>query len=341
MRVAAFDAKEFRRGVDPRMFFSALGGGVEVKDAGSFRENYLANSCQIKKDMGIESRRLFFCSSDVKRKLSGVDDRVFDFCSRLVQGSANDVTKIFISYAIFSPAKTTEVFVGGSDCPREAIATVKFMRDHLPQMFPHIAAWSHSSRNPEAMEYHLDGFQSNHTLAWKELVQDRNPLVFPHGDECNPYISFADIVAYLTDVGLSRKRLRLEPADIVELWSRLGFECEVRFVDNRVQSKIAWYSQKRIDISAQLPRKMVFIIADQEPDVVKASDVYESAVRKAQDIEGSVQFFDKSMNRGWIKDGHVLVYIGRESEQYAKFQSDMCDVEVLSGKELRKQVPGF
>jgi hypothetical protein len=45
----------------------------------------------------------------------------------------------------------------------------------------------------------VDGFRGKITYAWEDLLSKTSPVVYPHGDECNVFISTADMIASLTD----------------------------------------------------------------------------------------------------------------------------------------------
>jgi len=157
------------------------------------------------------------------------------------------------------PKETKTVSVGGYGCPLEDIPTMDFLRALTP-MFSYITAWAHSGRHRlEKNEYSIDNFSSKHTTAWRDLTNHLVPKIFPRGDECNEFISVADMVAYLTEKKLWDQKLWLEPENVKEVWDDYDFYVEPRFLDKNVQSKIRWYSKQEISTIRYLARPMIFM----------------------------------------------------------------------------------
>lgn len=369
MVVFAADAKEFMRrsstsipdvsspsgyvSVD-KAFYTALGSGVVFKNEYVFNKAYYDIIDELAENFKIAHTRHFYCSTDIKKRMDGGDHRAVEFCEELFRHIQDYIEFLFVSYAIFPPSRLPSIRVGGNQCPAKDIPTPVFLRNYLPQMFPHLTAWEFTNRHRYAdFSIHLDSFQSKQTLAWRELTERIKPEIFTHGDECNPYISVADIAAFLTDTRLSASRLRLDPRNIIEVWDDMNFSTQVRFIDEKVLSKVKWQSDINIDLSSYLSHPVVFLMVETPfalksegggkgiprfNEIVKENEVYDAAVKMAQEIGGSVQFFDKDMDRQKIRDNDILVYIGRGMEELAYAYSQMYDVETITGKELRRKM---
>jgi len=134
-------------------------------------------------------------------------------------------------------------------------------------MFSYISAWNFIRRHIHSdYDLYIDSFRSKFTLAWDELVKYKSPKVFPRGDECNPFISFADIIAFLTDVKLytstpSHRRLTKENVEYV--WKDYNFEVDCHYLDESIYSKFKWYNNELIDIRPYLAHPIVFLLIDQ------------------------------------------------------------------------------
>jgi len=218
---------------------------------------------------------------------------------------------------------------------------------------------------PRDLQLYMDAFRSRHTKAWKMITDALSPRVFMRGDECNPFISCADIVAFLTDVKLYKAHRRLEPHDIREVWSGYGFETTVRFFDGRNMPYYTWRSDDMIDFSGYLARPVVFLAIDDiesgmrdgpgagddepvdhmdaDPErprrfnrVIKESDVYHGALRYASDKGGCVKIFSRREDLGLVRDGDVFVYVGARSKAIGDSLRDAFDISVVSGLEIRR-----
>lgn len=373
MAVIAFDAKEFVRtkrvslespsstdltGRKELAFFTPLGAGVSFVNEQGFINEYLQTVRKLAIDFGVPSRRVIYCSYTLKNEI-GLKDAI-PFCDNLVQSLRKYIKSIFISYVILPPKKIPYVEVGGYKCPKEQVPTVKFLRNLCP-IFSYITAWSFFGR-PRSEKYTvlIDGFTSRHTQAWHDLIGSVEPKVYPKGDECNPYISFADMIAFLTDAKLYTKKLKLEPSNIEQIWKPYGFDVEARFLDKKLLSKYKWYSRDPIDLNAYLARPMTFMLVDEieklgmgaprileEPrisekprkfhKVLQRTDPFFAAIAHAFHRGGGVQLFDPNTDAEKIRDGDTLVYIGAASKRMAETFGDMYEVDVLSAKELRKK----
>lgn len=387
MPIIAFDSKDFRRGrielVDnpekPGMkmqrylgFHTPLGAGVWFKDEEKFKTKYV----EVIKDM-IESFELpiirsCYSSTTLKREI-GLR-KAFAFCDKLITQLQKFIKFIHISYIILPPDKIPTVRVEGNQCPEREIETTKFI-ENLGPMFSYLTAYSFLGKPTGVADWtlHIDSFRSKHTTAWDELVSRSKPLVFPKGDECNPYISLSDIIAFLTDAKLYNQHLRLEPDHIKKIWEDYTFDTNIRFFDSKVFSKYKWYDNSLIDIKEYLARPAVFLIIDEiekimvpeeemiepgEPgveypkeyttifkekrkrfrEVIEGSDVYSAALNYASQRNGCLQFYHRYEDMNKVRDGDVLVYVGPNSKRIAETFSDAYEVEVFSGRELRRKI---
>ncbi len=265
------------------------------------------------------------------------------------------------------PATVPTVAVGGANSPEININTSEFLRNLSP-MFSYITAWNFIRRHRFAgHEILIDGFRSKVTVAWDELVNFATPRIFSRGDECNSFISLADIIAFLTDAKLYSsdfEHRKLTPDNVKYVWEDYCFEVDCCFLDKGIYSKYKWYSNDIIDTRPYLAHPIVFLLIDEidkittmprslsidqttlpqqeKPkkfrEVIQRMPPYHAVLTYAHSLGGSVQFFDRFIDSDKIRDGDVLVYMGETSKKIASAYSDGFDVEVLQLRELRKKV---
>jgi hypothetical protein len=240
-------------------------------------------------------------------------------------------------------------------------------------MFPHISAWSYLGKRGISGDLHLDGFNSRQTHAWNELIAKVTPKIFPHGDECNPYIMISDIIAYLTDAKLYNQKKRLNPDNLKEIWKTYGFQTDAHFLGIDTQPMFRWNSDDPIDLNPYLARPMIFLLVDDieklQPDtspvttqtindngdeievvstsapeekrfknLVRRLEPWYSVTAYAFHKGGAAQLFNYHMDHTKVQNGDTLVYIGNQSKNLAESFSHWLDVEVLSAKEARNYV---
>jgi hypothetical protein len=242
-------------------------------------------------------------------------------------------------------------------------------------MFSYIAAWSYFGVERDAEpNLHIDNFNSRQTHAWDELINKAKPKIFPHGDECNPYIMIADIIAYLTDAKLYNQKLGLKRENLQKIWEDYGFQVDTHFLDINTQPAYKWHSEDPIDTTPYLAHPLVFLLVDEleklQPNPPPATEEEDKPMSEGPPIAnpkekteeqrfkklvrhmepwyataayayhkgGAAQLFNYHIDRTKVQDGDVMVYIGNKSKELAESFSHMYDVEILSAKEIRKFV---
>jgi len=374
MPVVAFDAKEFKRSRIVKdeqrpeasqkrevVFFTPLGAGIVAEETNEYKKEYVEKLSALVRSFEVPSRRIAYCSAVLRQEIG--QRRAIPFCDQLLQQLQGHISSIFLSYVVLPPKEIPFVEVGGYRSPRREIETHEFLRSLCPT-FSYMTAWSFFSRpRPEGYNVFIDDFRSRETYAWDELLGRVEPRIFPRGDECNPYLSLADMVAFLTDVKLWINKRNLKPENVKEVWKDYDFEVEVRFLDEKSLGKYKWRSDDHIDSTPYLARPMTFLLVDEieklgvsslsavsveansqeaKPrrfhEVIRKMDPYFSTAAYAFYRGGGTQFFDKYLDSSKVKDGDTLVYIGPDSKKVALTFQDAFEVEVLSAKELRKRV---
>ena len=379
MKVAAFDAKPFER-VSPasaadqgdrggrRGFRTQLGVGVVVGDKDGFRDKFTARFAELASSFGIRKQVPFCPSSHLLRHGR---PKAVAFSDQLVSSVQDMIESVHCFYVILPPSEPDTVRVGGFACAAKQIPTQLFIKN-LGPMFSYLAAEDYLYNNRGAdmsgIEFHIDGFISKQTRAWENLVGRVEPKVFWKGDECNPFIACADLVAFLTDAKLRHKHMRLHRDSIADAWSGYTFKTTAHYANRDGISAQAWYNDEPIYAWPYVAKPTVFLAMDSiaqnrgeanPGEVVDAgadagtggrgapkspsrifvkSPVYDAAVRYAFDHSGSLKFFNRHEDFAHVCDRDVFVYIGPESERIGRMLQDAVRADVMSGLELRDKV---
>lgn len=383
--VLAFDSKDFARrriiqDTDPETnepfikeestFYTPLGVGIEFNDTAAFRDVCVKRVRELADQFQLTQKRLIYDSYSLREELAHY--RAIPFCDQLIQKLTRYIELIHFTYVILPPDEFPVVPVGGYRSPAYMVRSPEFLRN-LGPMFPHISAWSYMGKRAISGELQLDGFGSKQTSAWKELISKVTPKIFPHGDECNPYIMLADIVAYLTDAKLYNQKKGLRPENLKEIWKNYGFQVDSHFLDINTQPLYKWHSEEPIDLTPYLARPMIFLLVDDieklQPDVeittetlktpadeeievtstalpeekrfrnlVKHMEPWYAVAAYAYYKGGAAQLFNYRMDHDKVQDGDTLVYIGNQSKNMAESFSHFLDVNVVSAKDVRNFV---
>ena len=375
MRVAGFDAKQFHRGgrvADASKgstskkymgFNSQLGIGAVISDGAEFTRAFVEKSAELRNSFNINEDLPFFSSTQLKQILDL--NMAIAFADQVITDVQEMIETVHCSYVILPPKRISEVRVGGFKGPATSRPTNKFI-DNLGPMFSYLTASSylHESQNRstvEGIEFHIDAFRSKRTFAWKNLTEKTSPKVFWKGDECNPFIACADLLAFLTDVKLYSKWLKLEPNDIKRAWKEYSFDVTINFYNEKSLAIYSWYDSREIDITPYIARPTVFLAVDniEDPEysedeegtdesdkarkfhhVIKQSNVYHSAVRYAFEMHGSLKIFQRHEDMKSVRDGDIFVYVGQNSKNVGEAYRHAYDIKLLSGLELRQKIKG-
>ena len=100
-----------------------------------------------------------------------------------------------------------------------------------------------------------------------------------------------------------------------KIWDDYDFKIETRFFDEKVLSKIRWYSNKEISTTEYLTRPMVFVDIDSLSLSRLNSDPTVSAATYACSLGGAFLSFDPHIDSGKIRDGDVYIYAGKEARK--------------------------
>ena len=295
--------------------------------------------------------------------------KAISFADQAITGVQNLIETVHCSYVILSHKKIKEVNVGGFKSSSTSIPTNKFIYN-LGPMFSYLTASSYLYKNKNSSsiegegEFHIDAFRSKRTFAWTNLIERVSPKIFWRGDECNPFIACADLLAFLTDVKLYARWLKLEPNDIRKAWKEYSFDVTVHFYNEKALPIYSWHDNKNIDITPYVARPTIFLAIDNienseyseddegddrvrddsektKPrkfhDVIKQTDVYHSAVRYAFSKRGSLKIFQRHEDMKSIRDGDVFVYVGENSKKTGEAYGHAYDIKLLSGLKLRRE----
>ena len=168
--------------------------------------------------------------------------------------------------------------------------------------------------------------------------------IFYKGDECNPFISCADIIAFLVDDTLTTKRLKLFRDDIKKALEPYRFGTTVHFFDTHSLNHSAWQVDQMINVSSRLARPVVFLAIDRlateshgqeddaqddqddqdgdkprKPDTsIRQTGIYQAALKYAHQKSGCMKLFNVREDRGAIKAGDVFIHAGPNSAQIGK-----------------------
>ncbi|ABK77239.1 conserved hypothetical protein [Cenarchaeum symbiosum A] len=274
MTIVGFDSKQFTRGKtqyasamgkDYRYhgFNTQLGVGVSTEQPERFVEEYVSLNEKLKEGFGISRNALFFSSRHLENSL-GVS-KAASFADQLIAGMQEHIKSVHFSYVILSRSSLPRIMVGGLQHYKKIMPTDAFI-DNLGPMFSYLTAhsflWMRGYKNAEKVELHINSFRSKFTPAWNQIIDNTEPKIFIKGNECNPYISCASIIAFLTDVKLRRQMLDLNVENLGKIWAGHSFDTSTQFFDKKNIPYYSWKDNSNINITGYLARPVIFLSVD-------------------------------------------------------------------------------
>ncbi|MCJ7718518.1 hypothetical protein MUO69_01140 [Candidatus Bathyarchaeota archaeon] len=310
---------------------------MTISNPDKFAAQYAENLKALAKDFGIPRMSGCFSSAEYFQEIG--PPKTCAFSDKLLDSVQKLIDSVYFSFIVLPSAKTPKVEVGGYRGPTKEMNTFDFLRQ-VSGYFSYITAWNYlgiANRKKETII--IDGFNGKRTPAWDDLLKRTVPMICQHGDECNPYIATADIVAFLTDKKLWDGFHKLTPENIADVWEGYGFSVDTHFLDVDILSKIKWYTDEHIDLTKFYARPMVFLKADgYKVDDLKKLDVYPEATILARQLNGCVQGFDKESDSSKIKDGDIFIYAGEDAKKLATTLQDIYKIEILPFKDLKTKI---
>ena len=369
MKVVAFDAKPFSRIKKRRSlksgekettvaFKSQLGIGVTIPKPEEFARRYIEVSQDLREQFSLDYSTPFFSSASLRDHLNVLEKA--DFARQLVSGVQDLIESVHCSFVMLPATKIPHIETGGIKCPRVTITTGEFI-ENLAPAFSYMTAlgymWVHKDTALDELEIHIDAFSSKHTLAWN-TVKKAPVRVFYKGDECNPFISCADILAFLIDDELSAQKLKLHDSEIKHVLKHYPFDVTTWFFDQTSISYCTWKMDQIINTSSYVKRPIIFLAIDRLPDDgldderdepttskprkasqrVRQTELYQAALRYTYQEGGCMKIFNPREDKSLVKSGDVFIHAGPNSMSTGRVLQSMADIRVLSGLEVLHDV---
>jgi hypothetical protein len=231
--------------------------GVKYNDPNKAKQNYIEALEDLAPKFGLKQCCAAISPSELYRELG--PSKTIKLSDALLKQVQDQIETAYFSYVILPPAETPTIKVGGYSSPLTELTTFSFLK-RLSVYYSYITAWSYQAIEERRQDQLiLDGFRGPRTYAWEDITSNNKPQIYSHGDECNPLISIADIIAFLTDKKLYAAYKHLEPQSIEDVWTDYNFEKEVHYLTQNILSKIRWYTEDTIDITEYYVHPTVFL----------------------------------------------------------------------------------
>lgn len=327
--LVAIDSKDFiRKGYRTKdkkfsQFRGVYGVAVKFEDKDEFEVKYDTILKKICDKYGLRRKHDVLKSYEILSAL-GYPQGPF-FLEEFFNEIRSSLTNLEIYYTTIPSTKVPKIKKYGADKTGvELIDPISFLKELSPT-YPHCCAWAYINEHPEdAMTpIHIDYFEGEITDAWKQIRSLPNIKVYVAGDECNCYISAADMIAKIIDLRLFSKRYTLYKTCIKECFP----EATILFIDQL--KSIVPVSKEKIDVGSKLAHPIVFLLKEgmheevvgsaRESHVIGSSPIMDRILKLAHDAGGCYKFFDINIDQKLIQEGDYFVYFGAKGLETANY----------------------
>jgi hypothetical protein len=314
----AADSKSFTRGSGDRSFKGCLGVCL------GFTKQY-AEFVNGIFEYGHQNRKViksFDLNKYFKDDRSGLLSCLSSFVSMLSQNEVR-INAIFTTLNTkLLPDGIKKYGLGRS--PSTTKKPLDFL-DELNNYYPYIATWKVSKiAQLNGSDVALDSFTGEYTNAWGELCAHHNVSVIPKGDQCNPFISSADLVTAFIDEYLSQNHLPLNEEMIkLSLNNCDANESHVFYVGHNDFDNIVPIKKEKINLVKYYRRPMIYILKEDilqhENKYIETSPLWGKLLNFGCDKNSGIKYISYSEDYNNIKDGDFLIYLGEEGKKQADY----------------------
>jgi hypothetical protein len=353
--IIACDSTNYERWKPATRFNALIGAAVQTEDSSAFRDNYTKSMQKFFDKHGLVLKKKAYCSSELAGMFFDILGLGHEQYKKALKELVDDLcedTHVSVFHASCNTQKCPQVNVFLEDAAMgkmQPIPTMEFLRDWLSQYYVYISAWKLiKSLNTNNEHILLDGFKGPITYAWNELVQNNRVEVVNLGDECNAYVSTADIVARYVNEALSSSKITQDNILQLNIKSR---EYQVYYCfQNDLRNLVPIYEGARcktgrqVNIPSYWRKPMVYVLREESEIIkednewLKKTTFYNAICNFAFDVDGCVKFYDKNEDRAFTS-GDKFVYYGSKGKQRAMGIKEIADglgidVEVFYSKTL-------
>jgi hypothetical protein len=224
------------------------------------------------------------------------------------------------------------------------------MRDWLCQYYVYVSAWK-LLRCLGATGKHilLDGFRGPISHAWNDLAINNKVELVNLGDECNAYVSAADLVARYVNEALGSLKITQDNIEQINLKSK-EFHVHYCFqtdLINIVPLFEGCKTGRQVNYANYWRKPTVYVLKEgsdvinEDTEWLQQTSFYGAVCDIAFDLDGCVKFYDKREDKAFAS-GDKFVYYGPKGKNKAAEIEQISDglgieVETIESKTLLKK----
>jgi hypothetical protein len=353
--IIACDSTNYERWKPATRFNALIGVSVQIDDLPEFKTNYEVAMQKFFDRNGLIRKKKAYCSSELaglfydvlglgrEKYKNAIEELVNDFCID------SDITVIHASCNT-QKYPIVNVFLEEATMGKmQPVPTMEFLRDWLSQYYVYVSAWKHiKCLGNNGKSVLLDGFKGPISYAWNELIQNNKVEIANLGDECNAYVSAADLVARYVNEALGSSKITQENIEHIKITSR-GFYVYYCF-QNDLHNIVPIYEGERCKTGRQIyiptywKKPSVYVLKEgsevirEDNEWLRKTNFYNAICNFAFDMDGCVKFYDKDEDKAFVS-GDKFVYYGSKGKEKATKIKEIADglgtdIEIFYSKSL-------
>ena len=263
-------------------------------------------------------------------------------------------SSVTVFHASCNTKKCPEVTVFLEDAvmgKTQQVPTMEFMRDWLSQYYVYVSAWKLlKCLGADGKHILLDGFRGPISHAWNELSRNNKVELVNLGDECNAYVSTADLVARYVNEALGPFKITQENIEQIDLKAK-QFHVHYCFQTDLIDLVPLYEGAhsrtgRQVNFAKYWRKPTVYVLKEgseiirEDNEWLHQTPFYNAACDLAFDLDGCLKFYDKGEDRAFIS-GDKFIYYGPKGKNKALEIEQIVDglgikVETVDSKSLLK-----
>jgi hypothetical protein len=305
----------------------------------------------------LKQMKKVYCSSDLYGKFfddlglghvefkNALENLVTELCGE---------SYVTVFYATCNAMRYPDVTVFRGDAlmgKTQQVPTMEFMRDWLSQYYVYVSAWKLAKcLQATDKSFILDGFRGPITDSWNDLSKTNRVEIVNMGDECNPFVSTADLVARYVNEALGPSKITQENIENIKLKSK---EYHVHYCFHNDLSYLVPLFEggsaktgRQINFEKYWKKPIIYILKEgsdiikEDTEWLKTTSFFNITCDMAFDMDASIKFYSKDEDKN-IASGDKFIYYGPKGKEKAEeirkiMDGLLIDVDMIYSKDLVK-----
>lgn len=354
--IIACDSTNYERWKPESRFNGLIGVTVQIDDPANFKIKYETAMSEFFKKNKLKQEKKVYCSSDLLSKFFdklGLGHEEFKDALEVLVSKLCEDTVVHVFHATCNTVRYPKitVFVGDALMGKSRpVSTMEFMRDWVSQYYVYISAWKHTRcLNTKGNSFLLDGFRGPITDAWNELSTNNKVEIVGFGDECNAFVSTADLIARYIDEALGPLRIGQANIQDIKLPAKeyhvyYSFHNDMRYLVPLFEGRSK--TGRQISFKNYWKKPTIYVLKEgseivkEDNDWLRKTSFFNALCDVAFDSDASIKFYDRDEDKNPVS-GDKFTYYGPKGKGKAEEIKTIAEglgigIDVAKTKDLTK-----